>query len=467
MDWIGIEEKFAEYAVSLEYDDIPGEVIDTVKHLFLDFVGLCYRGASVDSSEPVIKFLKELNAISSKDSATGGGVLAGTNFAARPEYSCLANGCFSHSLELDDVVNEASIHPGVVVFPIALSVGEVVGASGKDFITASVVGYEIMIRIGKAVNPTEHYKHGFHPTGTCGTFAAAAVAARLFGLKKDELISAFGIAASQTASSLEFLTDGAWTKRFHPGWSAHSGYVAAILAASGFKGPTRGIEGKYGFLNSYSDAPVPELATKDLGGSYLTLNTSIKPHACCRYNQSPIDAILHVVNENKINTNQVHKVDVKLVGPGVQLVGEPIKTKQNPKNIVDAQFSLPYACAIAIIKRRAFLDDYREEMIFSDEVKELMKKVNCTRDSRLEKDFPKKWPCEVTITTIDGCEFEKSIDYPKGDPQNPLSEKELISKFKSLTENMEQKQRERLINEVKLLENVRNINHLARYLTKN
>ncbi len=465
-----VEEKLADFVTSLKYEDIPWDVIETTKKLLLDFAGLCYRGADVESSKALIKFLKEIDAVEEFDTSKEKtkGVLAGTGLVGREEYSPLANGCFAHSLELDDVVNEASIHPGVVVFPVALSVGERLGARGKEIIEASVAGYEVMIRVGKAVNPTEHYKRGFHPTGTCGTFAAAVVAAKLLGLKKKDLVSALGISLSQAASSLEFLADGAWTKRFHPGWSAHSGILAAKLAAAGFKGPTGGISGKYGFLSSYSDNARPELAIENLEDDkvFMILKTSIKPHACCRYNQSPIDAILQLVDENDIFPDKVEKVNVRIVGPGVQLVGDPIEIKKTPQNIVDAQFSLPYAAAIAIINRRAFLDDYKEELIFSENVRELMKKVSCERDPELEKVFPRKWPCVVEIKTKDGVSYEKRIDYPKGDPENPLTMEELIQKFKSLTGKMESEYQDEFIEEVLNLERVSNINTITGYLAK-
>ncbi|UMZ74179.1 MmgE/PrpD family protein [Natranaerofaba carboxydovora] len=459
-----IEKKLADFVVSLNYEDIPVEVNDSIKRLLIDYAGLSYKGAEMESSKPVLQMLAKLDGFKEIDEENGS-VVAGTEFKARYEYSCLANGIFSHSLELDDVVNEASIHPGVVVFPAAISAAEETGANGKDFITAVVAGYEVMIRLGRAVNPTAHYKCGFHPTGTTGTFAAAVTVGKLMGLSSDELISAFGISTSQAASSLEFLNDGTWTKRFHPGWSAHSGYIGAKLASCGFKGPMRGIEGKYGFLNSYSDDSKPELSVENLGSEFLTLNTSIKPHACCRYNQSPIDATLDLVKNNDITADQVEEVNVKLVGPGMQLVGEPWEKKQNPENVVDAQFSLPYAVSIAILKKRAFLDEYNEEVINSIEVKDLMKKVSCSRDSNLETEFPKKWPCEVEIKTVDGRVFNSKIEHPKGDPENPLCDDELILKFKSLADKMTQDQQEKFIEEVYSLENIQDINELSAYLS--
>lgn len=457
-----IEEELAVFIQSLKYEDIPGEVVNKIKELFLDFAGLCYKGAGVKTSEPLLKLLQDYEGVESSKIKTS--TVVGRGLKVPPEYACLANGCFSHSLELDDVVNEASLHPGVVVFPTVLAAGEALESKGVDMITASVVGYETMIRLGMAANPTAHYKRGFHPTGTCGTFAAAAVTAKLMGLNREEIISALGISASKTASSLEFLEDGAWTKRLHPGWASHSGYMASKLAGFGFKGPGRGIGGRYGFLNSYTDEPRWQDSVKELGKKYFTLNTSIKPHACCRYNQSPIDAALEVVKSNNISAGEIKEINIDLVGPGMQLVGEPIEEKRNPANIVDAQFSLPFAVSVAVIKGKAFLEEFSEEVINSPEIKDMMKKVNCKRDSELEKDFPRKWPCRVNLTTVEGNNYERELYYPRGDPQNPLSKEELLAKFNSLTKELEREKRDKLIKKIEALEELERIGEITALL---
>ena len=195
----------------------------------------------------------------------------------------MANGTAFHSIEMDDVNNEASLHPGVVAFPTALSMADLAHVSGKDFIAAVVAGYDVIVRLGRALQPAEHYGRGFHPTGTCGAFGAAVVAGRLLGLQGDDFIHALGIAGSQTAGSMEFLAQGAWTKRLHPGWASHSGSWAALLARSGYTGPTTILEGRDGFLQAYSGNPDMSLVLQDLGDEYLITRTAIKPHACCRY----------------------------------------------------------------------------------------------------------------------------------------------------------------------------------------
>src|SRR4030043_2339475 len=270
-----------------------------------------------------------------REMGKGNGVSIGTKDKAPHIYSALANGTAGHAIEMDDGNNESSLHPGVVVFPTALATSEMAGASGKDFIEAVVLGYEVMIRLGKAIGPENSYQRGFHPTGTCGTFGASVSASKLLGLNKDGMVSAMGIAGSQASGSMEYLAQGTWTKRFHPGWAALSGMIAAQLARKGFRGPTSIIEGRDGFLHSYSDGADESKVLEGIGSQYEILRTSIKPHPCCRYMQPPIDAILQIVKENDLPPEKVEKVRVGILRAGAHLIAEPLEEKYTPKSIVD------------------------------------------------------------------------------------------------------------------------------------
>ena len=272
----------------LKFRQLPEEVVDRVKYFFLDFIGVACRGAREDSSKRMYRFIKEMGQYRQ------GGVIIGTKDRALHFYSALANGTAGHAIEMDDVNNESSLHPGVVIFPTALATSEMAGSSGKALIEAVVSGYEVMIRLGKAIGPENSYQRGFHPTGTCGVFGASVTASKLMRLKRDKMVSAMGIAGSQAAGSMEYLAQGAWTKRLHPGWAALSGMIAAQLAQKGFTGPTSIIEGRDGFLHAYSNRADPSKVLDGIGSGFEILRTSIKPHACCRYMQPPIDALLKI-----------------------------------------------------------------------------------------------------------------------------------------------------------------------------
>jgi 2-methylcitrate dehydratase PrpD len=389
---------------------------------------------------------------------TKGGVIIGTKTRTPHHYAALANGTSSHSLELDDVNNEASLHPGVAIFPAAFAACEMGAKNGRRFIEGVVLGYEVMIRLGKALGPKEHYSRGFHPTGTCGTFGATAAAAKIMGLNEAQMVNAFGIAGSQAAGSMEFLAQGAWTKRMHPGWAAHNGIIASLLAKKGFKGPSTILEGRDGFLHAYSLKADANKVLEGIGSSFEVMRTSIKPHACCRYMQPPIDGILKIMKENQVKAEEVENVTLGILKAGFPIIVTPQEMKYNPKSVVDAQFSMPFGAAVAILYGKASLSQFREKVIQSAPVKEMMKKVHCVENPELEKVYPKQWPATADIKTKDGRKFSTWIDYPKGDPENPLSWDELIAKFNGLTLSVYSKaRRERFIEQIRRMESIRNL----------
>jgi 2-methylcitrate dehydratase PrpD len=411
---------------NLNYDALSEDLIDRTKYLLLDYIGVAARGSLSDSSIPMLRLVQDL------DKTAEGAVVIGTNIRVSPPLAALANGTSAHSLELDDVVNEASLHPAVAIMPAAMAASQIAGCSGKELIAAIVSGYEVAIKLGVALDPAAHYARGFHPTGTCGTMGAAVTAAKILGLNQSAMTNALGIAGSMAAGSMEFLSDGSFTKRLHPGWAAHSGMMAALLAGKDFTGPGTIVEGKFGFLHSYSSTPNADKILATWGRPYEIMRTSIKPHSCCRYKQGPIDGILKIVREKNLDASQVEKITLGILKAGFAIVAEPEGQKSNPKSVVDAQFSMPFGAAVAILNGKATLDEYTMENVNSARVKELMDKISCVEDPELEKEFPKKWPATVTLQTKDGKTYSTRIDFPKGDPENPLTWDELIDKFRNL-----------------------------------
>jgi 2-methylcitrate dehydratase PrpD len=417
-----------DFCAGLSYEGLSAEVIDRVKYLALDFLGVAARGSRVGSSQTVRNFIRDTGA-----AQEGGGVIIGTDMRALYQYAALANGTAAHSLELDDVSNESSSHPGVAVFPAALAASELAGGDGRKFIAAVVLGYEVMIRLGKALSPASHYARGFHPTGTCGVFGATTAAAKILSLDGGQMLSALGIAGSQAAGSMEFLASGAETKRLHPGWAAHSGLIAALLAKEGLTGPATIVEGRFGFLHGYSDSPDLSRFLAGLGESFKVMRVSLKPHACCRYKQGPIDGILKIMKESRLRAQDVEQVKLGILEAGMPIISEPRELKYNPRTVVDAQFSMPFGAALALLYGKAGLDEYTEVNLGSPEIRELMSRVSCVADPELDKVYPRKWPASVEIITKAGKKLSARIDYPKGDPENPLSWEELIQKFNRLS----------------------------------
>ena len=209
-----------------------------------------------------------------------------------PAGAAFLNGALAHSLDFDDTHAAGSLHPGAPVIPAALAAGEMVGASGADVLAGIVAGYEVTCRVALALPAGEHYDRGFHPTATCGAFGAAAAAARVFGLSAEQVEGALGTVLSQCAGSLQFLANGAWTKRFQVGWAACNGLMAATLVREGFKGASEALEGRHGFLHAYAPNPNPARAVQELGTVFELMNTAVKPYPSCRYGHAGIDAAI-------------------------------------------------------------------------------------------------------------------------------------------------------------------------------
>jgi 2-methylcitrate dehydratase PrpD len=447
---MGITQELARYCNRMKFDDLSDEVIDCAKYRFLDFISVACRGSKEDPSQTTYRFVKEMG--------KGEGVMIGTREKAPYLYSALANGTSSHAIEMDDVNNEASLHPGVVVFPSALATGEMARASGKGFILAVVLGYEVMVRLGSALGPENTYKRGFHPTGTCGTFGSSVASSKILGLQEEEILNAIGISGSQAAGSMEYLAQGAWTKPFHAGWAAHSGMVAALLSRKGFKGPGSILEGRDGFLHAYSNKADPSKVLEGIGSRFEILRTSVKPHACCRYMQTRIDAVLKIVNENNLRPEQVKKIKVGVLRAGAPLIAEPIESKYNPQSIVDAQFSMPFGATAALLYGKASLKEFQLSVIQSRPVREMMRKVDCVVDPQLDRTFPKQWRATAEILTEDDKCYSTTIEYPKGDPENPLSWEEMIERFHDLTgQIMKKDQRLKIVEAVKKLDGIKDI----------
>ena len=455
----GITQILAKFASNVNYEDLPPDVVDRAKYFCLDFAGVTLNGSTTDSAKAVVKALDDVG-------RSGPSTIVGTNKRALPEYAAMANGTAFHSIEMDDVNNEASLHPGVVAFPTALAMADIAPVSGKDFISAVVAGYDVIIRLGRALKPKEHYGRGFHPTGTCGAFGGAAVAARLLGLQGDDYTHALGIAGSQAAGSMEYLAQGAWTKRLHPGWSAHSGIWAALLARAGYSGPTTILEGRDGFLNAYSGDPDPSLVLKDLGEEYQVTRTGVKPHACCRYNQGPIDCLLEIGKSNDFQAMDIEEVKIGVLSQGMRLVAEPVEAKRNPKSVVDMQFSMPFAAAVALSYGSASLNEYAIGIPDRPEVRHIMDRVQCVTDPKLDAQTPKLFPAWAEVRTSNGRTMRSELTYPKGDPENPVTWDEMRTKFKLLSAPIISNQRQKeIISAIDSLEQMDDVRQLASLLS--
>ena len=447
-----------KFCSGLTYEDLSPEVVDWTKYLCLDFAGVALNGSTTESAKTVVQAIESVD-------RPGPAVIIGTNKRALPEYAAMANGTAFHSLELDDIHNDSSIHGGVVAFPTALAMADVSRLGGRDFIASVVAGYEVMMRLGMGLKPAEHYKRGFHPTATCGAFGAAAVASRCLDLGAGPTTAALGVSGSQAAGSLEFLTDGTWTKRLHPGWASNSGIWAALLAKAGFLAPSTVIEGRFGFLQAYSGDPDPELVLDGLGDEFQITRMGIKPHSCCRYSQGPIDCLLDLRQQHALQPDDVEKVTIGVLSAGFNTIAAPEEEKRNPRSVVDLQFSMPFGGAVALLYGRASLAEHTVAVAQRPEVINMMSRVHCVTDPDLDAIYPAQWPAWAEVATTDGRVLRSYTGYPKGDHQNPLTWREMKDKFEELSAPVVSRDRqEQIISAIEALDEMDDMRELAELL---
>jgi 2-methylcitrate dehydratase PrpD len=417
---------YAEYASDLVYDDLPKDVVEYAKHLILDTVGLSIgSGPRAESTDAFLDTVDDL------DSDGDGATILTSGQSASPAYAALANAAIVHSLDFDDTHRGGSLHPGAPVIGSALTAAEEVDASGEEFVVAVVAGYEIACRLAMAVNPASSYARGFHMTTTCGVFGGTAAAGKLYGNDSETIETAMGVNGSQAAGSLQFLENGGWNKRFHPGWAAHSAIVANALAENGFFAASKPIEGSRGFLQGYSDEPHPEKATAGLSETYELTDTAIKPYPVCRYMHGALDALFEIVEEHEIEPSNVESVSVEIPEAGYDLIGEPANTY--PNSFVDAQFSMPFGAGLALTKQDGSVDTFLDAVTdgVDAEIGDIIDKTTVRTAEYIEEAFPEKWLTSVTVT-VDGETYERTSTYPRGEPENPLSWEELTEKFDEL-----------------------------------
>lgn len=443
----------ARFALRLQWDGVPTDLITLAKGHMLDTLGIVLASSRFDFGTSVHAAARTLGA---GDEATVLGF--GTRLPAAS--AALVNGTLAHGLDFDDSYIEAIYKPSAPASAAALAAAEAAGADGRAFLLAYIVGLEIGCRLA-AVAPGVFHDRGFHPTGLCGTFACAAVAARLAGDSEPALVNALGLCGSQAAGSL--LWRGSWIKRMHAGWAAHAGLVAAALGRHGFQGPSDVFEGRQGFFATHLGAvPDASLApTRDLGTRWLSRGIALKPYPFCHFIQAFADAVLVLRETESFRIEDVERIDCPLPDRLQPIVGEPRELRLKPSSIYDALFSLPYVVALALVKGRVDLAAFYDEPLDDPRVLALAARIWCPPDP--DTDYPRRWPGEVQITLRDGGRFHRREMVTRGGPEKPLSPDEVEAKFfKNATRAVPQLQAKRIVELVWSLETLPSVGELIR-----
>jgi 2-methylcitrate dehydratase PrpD len=417
-----ISRKIAGFVTALSFESLPESGIHQLKTFFLDWLASAYAGSG---QRPVTLIRDVIQTMGGTPEA----VMIPGNTRTNCLFAALANGASSHMVEMDDLHRESILHPAAAVIPAVFAAAQREHASGKELLTAVAAGYETAIRIAAAAGPG-HYRH-WHTTGTCGTFGAAAGSAKILHLNEEEFAWAMGSAGTQASGLWEFLAENAMSKQLHAGKAAFNGLLAALLSQKGFTGATTILEGEKGFFHATSPEFNIGKCTAGLGESFMFMKNSLKYYASCGHTHSAIEATLQALSGEGYKTGDIEAIHVRIYQAALDLLGN-IK----PHTPFGAKFNLPFCVATAAKFRQAGLDDFTAVRLNDSDIGTLMKRIILESDEALSRDYPRKWPAQVEIRLNDGRLLQGRVDYPKGDPENPLSREELLHKFKTLTRDI-------------------------------
>ena len=417
----GATKTLAKFAVQLEFEKIPENILDYLKLLFLDGVGCCIHGNTLQWT----KTLRDV--VTNKEDIKQCSII-GTNKKTTLLNAVLINSTAGHGFESDDIHRESILHPNSIIVPVSINVAEKIGnINGKKFLTSIVAGYEVATRIGSAAG-TELLLRGFHPQGTHGTIAATITAGKLMDFNTDQMVHAIGIAGSLGAG-LMAAQEGAMVKRLHSGRAAQAGVLAAQLSAKKFTGIQNIVEADYGgFLSSFSGKNDFTRSTRNLYKEWECMNTGIKPYASVTSIHTALDCLKNIMKKNNILAKDIKNIKAKISHPTYVHCAWNYENH----NITSAQMNIYYGLALIALEGELFVNQFSKDKISNPEILNFMKKITAEVDPKIESlghEF--RHMASIELTTDDNKKFNHTEKYRKGSPENPLTKDQILSKFKS------------------------------------
>ncbi|MGN0981732.1 MAG: MmgE/PrpD family protein [Candidatus Limivicinus sp.] len=466
-----ISQQIAEISARLTLADIDERTVNNAKIFLLDCLGCMLSGSQIVNAKAIRAAVKHF--------ADGGEcTVYGTNMKTNAMMAALINGCTGHSQDYDDDHREGTQHASVAVLPAVLALAEKYGKSGAEALLAYIIGSDVTIRAGEAFGGTSYFA-GWHLTGTCGVFGATAAACKIMGLEPQQYVDALGVAGSEAAGIGEFNSCGAWTKRFHAGQSAMDGVLAAYMGKEGYYAPPTVFEGREGFLNLFSfkggshgyeptlphGINFPEKLTENFGTKWEMADNSIKLHSCCRFTNNYCDCGIDIHNQPGFDYRNVKAIHAEVNKFTDDKMCHPEDVKRHPVNIVNAQFSLFYEIACALVKGRVLPESFTEEAIKDERISKLCDLITWEISDEFEAVYPDRYPARVTVTMNDGSVYVGEVAYPKGDPEYPATKEEVIEKFRNNAANtIGSVKAERIIELVDKFETLENLDELIECL---
>ncbi|MBI2987412.1 MAG: MmgE/PrpD family protein [Deltaproteobacteria bacterium] len=446
-------EKVGAFVRDLRLEAVPPEVIDKAKLVILDTLGIALVSSTMEFGRMVLDVASALGGARESQ-------LIGSRRKAAGANAVLANGTLAHGLDYDDTLEEAIVHTGCCGAITALAVGEATRASGKRVLEAAVAGIEVMCKVG-LVAPGKFHARGFHPTALCATFGAAAAAGKLYKLNLSQWADAFGICGSQSSGIIEYLADGTWTKRLHPGWSAHGGIIAVLLAQRGFRGPASVFEGRHGFYQAFgADQGYNLERLKELGESWEIRRLTFKSYPCGSISHPYMDCALRLRQKYSFRPEEIEEITCRAAEGALPRLWEPLKEKQSPSNSYGAKFSLPYSIAVMLVRGKAGLEEFSDRAIRDPEVLSVAAKVGYEVDPTI--DYPRHFSGHVRLRLKNGTVLEESQPHPRGGMESPLAPEEIEEKFRANAVFALPRGRvEKVVSMVRKLEKLRSVERLA------
>ena len=392
-------------------------IADLTQRLLIDVAGLCVAARNADYVQAALKSWE----------AEGRCTAIGHSRTLDAAGAAFVNGTAAHGEDFDDTFEGGPVHAGAAIVPAVLAIAEREKISGSDAVRAISIGVELMCR-ASLVAPKLIHKAGFHPTAVLGTMAAAAAVSTLLGLPQGQFVNALGIAGSMASGIIEYLAEGAWTKRLHPGWAAQSGIRAADLARAGFIGPRTVLEGTHGFLHGFARTTQGEWSklTDDFGRRWVAESLAFKVYACGTMTHPYIDCARRLAT--RIAVQGIEEIICEVAEGTVHRLWEPLAAKREPPNAYAAKFSQPYCIAAGFVLGHAGLDAFTEERVRDPRLRALAAKVRYEIDP--DNPYPDEFTGHVRVRMKDGSVHEERQAHFRGGAHEPLSREDLEEKFR-------------------------------------
>ena len=451
-----LEEALVDHVTGTHFSDLDAQTIDCCKKLIVDALGVTFPGSRAPGCTQIVDLF------GAWQSGRGASVLL-TGIRMPPPLAAMANSTMMHAMDFDDTLDASALHTFVNVLPAVLAAAETrENVSGKDLITALVVGVDLICRISLAIERPLSWIR----TATCGSFGAAAAAAKILDLDREQVVNALGVVYSQTSGNAQGLIEGRLVKRMQPGFAASAGVMSAFLAGKGITGSRRFLTGPYGYYELYERGAFhPDAATEGLGAHYSVLDLSIKPYPSCRMTHASIDAAL-ALKDRVGSANDIDRIEVSASTMVTEMVGKPFQIGINPQ--VDAQFSIPYTTACALVRGDVFLQDFETAAISDATVVDLAKRVRVTANPM----FPAKdiLPAKMEIIRKDGTVLSKTVPVPLGNPGKPMDADQCRQKFIKCLDysgySLTEEARNELFSMIKNLESLTDVKKLIRIMAQ-